>query len=252
MLTLDCSTRENTLLTLATAFKCSAEEVRAALLSVDLDLIYETKPPILIESRQYLREYICDLIGVPEDFTDAYWFHGTRTTYDNQFSEGLLSLGHSEKLVMDMLISHAPTNQVRERLQAWNTHGGVPDDLYQERTLNKLHWGPYGHLVREVHLQAQNLYQHDYVRLPELVEDVCNAYVEYYQQDLTKHYVKVFRPCIVWFRSEIQYHDGVLEAALGYAYTSVRGLPPDSGSVYGIDRDGIDVPHGNILKIEFL
>lgn len=252
MLTLDCSTRENALITLAAAFKCSADEVRAALLSIDLDLIYEAEPPILIDSRQYLREHICDLIGEPEDFTYAYWFHGTRTTHDNQFSEGLLSLGRSEKLVMDMLISHAPTNQVRERLQAWNSHGGVPEEFYQMRTLEKMHWGPYGHLVREVHLHAQNLHQHDYVKLPELVEDVCRAYAENYQQDLTRHYLDIFRPCIIWFLSEIQYQEGVLEAALGYAYTSVRGLHPDSGSVYGIDKEGIDVPRRDILKIEFI
>lgn len=252
MLTLDCSTRENALLTLAAGFKCSADELRSALLSIDLELTYETERPILIDSWKYLREYICNLIGEPEYFTDAYWFHGTRTTHDNNFSEGLLSLGRSEKLVMDMLISHAPTNQVRERLQAWNTHGGVPEEFYKMRTLEEMHWGPYGHLVREVHFHAHDLCQHDYARLPELVEDVCNAYTEYYQQDLTRHYLDVLRPCIVWFRSEIQYHDGVLEAALGYAYTSVRGLPPDSGSVYGIDREGIHVPYGNILKIEFL
>ena len=252
MLTLDCSTRDKALLALAAGFKCSTDELRSALLSIDIEFIYETDETILIPSWQYLREHICNLIGEPEEFADAYWFHGTRTTHDNQFSEGLLTLGRSEKLVMDMLISHAPTNQVRERLQAWNTHGGVPEDLYQMRTLEKMHWGPYGHLVREVHLHAQDLSQHDYVWLPELVEDVCRAYKEYYQQDLTKHYLQILRPCIVWFRSEIQCQYGVLEAALSYAYTSVRGLPPDSGSVYGVDKDGVDVPHRDIFKIEFI
>jgi len=37
-----------------------------------------------------------------------------------------------------------------------------------------------------------------------------------------------------------------------YAYTSVRDLPPDRGSIYGIDREGRDIPKENIIKIEFL
>lgn len=100
-------------------------------------------------------------------------------------------------------------------------------------------------------LHARKLWQHDYVRLPELVEDVCNAYKKY-GQDLTGHYLEVLKPCIVCFRADIDYEKGALEAALSYAYTSVRELPPDSGAVFGIDRHGKSVSVDEIVNVEFI
>ncbi len=44
---------------------------------------------------------------------------------------------------------------------------------------------------------------------------------------------------------------GALEAALSYAYTSVRELPPDSDAVFGIDRHGISVCLDEIVNVEF-
>jgi len=43
-----------------------------------------------------------------------------------------------------------------------------------------------------------------------------------YGHDLTEYYLRVLKPCIVWFRADIDYEEGALEAALSYAYTSVR------------------------------
>ncbi|MGY5958070.1 DUF4261 domain-containing protein [Kosakonia sp. BK9b] len=251
MFTLDCSTRAQALLTLSAGFGCSVMELKKVLLSLDLEQIYETDHSIMVDSQQYLREYVCTELGSPGEFTTAYWFHGTRTFTDNTFEEGLLALNQSESLVMDMLVNLAPDSEVKEKLQAWNFHAGVPDKLFRMRTTNKIHWGPYGHLVREVHLHAHKLRLHNYMRLPELVEDVCNAYQKKHGQDLTGHYLNVLKPCIVCFRGDIAYEKGALEAALGYAYTSVRGLPPDSSAVFGIDRHGISVSGNAIVNVEF-
>lgn len=85
-----------------------------------------------------------------------------------------------------------------------------------------------------------------------MVEDVCNAYFENYAHDLTPHYLKVLHPCIVWFRADIVYEKGTLETALAYAYTSVRNLPPEGNSTFGIDREGKSVSVSSIAKIEYL
>lgn len=252
MFTLDCSDRSQALMSLSRGFGCTVEQLAEVLLSLDLEQIYETDRSIMIDSNQYLREYVCSKLGEPCSFTSAYWFHGTRTFPDNAFQDGLLSLKGSESPVMDMLIAQAPNAVVRENLQAWNFHGGVPDSLFQLRTMDKMHWGPYGHLVRETHFHARSLWLHDYVHLPELVEDVCNAYEKRFGQDLTGHYLQALKPCIVWFRAGIEYVEGALEAALSYAYTSVRGLPPEGGAVTSIDRNGIPVSSVAIVRVEYL
>ncbi|MXD28173.1 hypothetical protein FQZ90_26305, partial [Escherichia coli] len=93
----------------------------------------ETDHSIMIDSRQYLREYVCRELGIPGEFTTAYWFHGTRTSADNTFENGLLALNQTESLVMDMLVNLAPDAEVKEKLQAWNFHAGVPDHLFRTR-----------------------------------------------------------------------------------------------------------------------
>ena len=90
-----------------------------------------------------------------------------------------------------MLIALAPDTEVSGRLQKWNVHGGVPDDMFRLRTLEPAHWGLYGYLVREMHEHASMFRQHEYTRLPELVEDVCKAYRQYYDRDLTTHYLQM-------------------------------------------------------------
>ncbi|EQA1213255.1 hypothetical protein AT509_004642 [Escherichia coli] len=52
--------------------------------------------------------------------------------------------------------------------------------MFQLRTGDKIHWGPFGHLVRELHFNASENGLHDYLWLPELVEDVCKAYQKKY------------------------------------------------------------------------
>lgn len=251
MLTLDCSTRAKTLQSLAAGFHCTVAQLQTVLLSLNLENIYETDRTIMVDAGEYLYTYVCSHLDMPKVFSSAYGFHGTRTIKGNTFSDGLLTLGQSKKPVMEMMVSLAPSPKIGNRLQAWNFHDSVPDTLFQERTQNTIHWGPYGHLIREVHFFAQELGQHDYVRLPELVEDVCNAYQEEYSQDLTAHYLQVLQPCIVWFLAEIVDEQRALEAALGYAYTSVRGESPDFMSVYGIDFEGISVPRDRIICVEF-
>ncbi|EML0457020.1 hypothetical protein ORM05_08115 [Klebsiella michiganensis] len=249
---LDCSTRASTLRSLSAGFGCSPSSLSVALLAFDLDALYETDLHIDIPPEEYLYHYACERFGAPADYSSAYWFHGTRTVPGNLFSDGLLSLEQSEKRVMDMLIALAPDTEVSSRLQKWNVHGGVPEEMFRMRTLDPAHWGPYGYLIRETHEHASLLSQHEYLGLPELVEDVCRAYQQYYGRDLSTHYQQLLQPCIVWFISVVQHQLHALSAALSYAYTSVRGIRPSGLSIYGIDRGGIPVSHEQIVNVEFL
>ena len=110
------------------------------LLSLDLESIYELNPRQLVDAPQYLREYVCAELGEPGPFTRALWFHGTRTFAGNTFPAGLLALNQSESLAMKMLLD-------RPRMR-WSVHpegmgcsGGVPDEMFQLRTGDKIHWG---------------------------------------------------------------------------------------------------------------
>ena len=78
MLTLDCSSRTQTLLTLSAGFSCKFHELEEVLLSLDLEQIYESDLAINVDSNCYLREYVCGMPGEPRPFTSAYWFRGEK------------------------------------------------------------------------------------------------------------------------------------------------------------------------------
>lgn len=65
MLILDCSSRSQALFSLSSGFGCSVMQLKKVLLSLDLEQIYETDHSIMIDSQQYLREYVCRELGSP-------------------------------------------------------------------------------------------------------------------------------------------------------------------------------------------
>lgn len=97
---------------------------------------------------------------------------------------------------MKMLLDLAPDEVVLKRLREWDQPGGVPDEMFQLRTGDKMHWGPYGHLVRELHFHTSENGLHDYLWLPELVEDVCKAYQKKYGHDLNRIISACFIPVL--------------------------------------------------------
>jgi hypothetical protein len=137
MLILDCSSRSQALLTLSAGLGCATAVLETVLLSLDLDYIYETNHPMMVAPNQYLREYVCAVLGEAAPFARALWFHGTRTVAGNTFPSGLLALNHSESLAMKMLLDQAPNDIVRQHLQEWDVPGGVPDEMFQLRTGDK-------------------------------------------------------------------------------------------------------------------
>lgn len=86
--------------------------------------------------------------------------------------------------------------------------------------------------------------------MPELIEDICNAYQDKYGVNIFSHYKNVLSPKIVTFISYERCDDGCIEAALGYAYTSVRGMPPNGMAVTCIDCQGRAVRLEQIVNVE--
>ncbi len=236
---------------LSEGFRCPISELQKELLGIDIEVTFATDPDIMISANQFLYEHICSRLGQPDEVASAYWFHGTRTAAANRFNEGILPLNHSAEAVIRMLAEHAPDSTVRARISAW-AGSGVPDSMFQLRHRNATHWGPYGSLVREVQLNNEETRHNNYSTMPELVEDVCNAYREEHGAELMQHYLAVLKPRMIWFIAPPADSQRCIEAALAYAYTSVRNLPPDSCANWGIDRKGIAVPPEDIIQVEEL
>ena len=250
MFILDCSTADNAIDSLCKCFSCSKDDIVDFLLSVDLDTIYaeiDSSPDV--QADVYLYNIALERFGDPDEIEYVYWFHCTRTAPEENFSDGILPLGDSLERVFEIVLQTAPNNIVRERISEWGAEN-VPNYLYQLRVNESIHWGPYGILVKDVAFHTCTLGQHDSLGMPELIEDICKAYQDTYGVDIFSHYENVLSPKIVTFISDERCDNSCIKAALGYAYTSVRGMPPSGMAVTCIDCEGSTVSLEQIVNVE--
>ncbi|HGS5167788.1 hypothetical protein [Vibrio alginolyticus] len=246
---LDCSSEESAFKSVSTAFSCTEEALKSVLLSIDLNEIYESDDDICIPCEEYLYNYVTKRLGEPRPFSSVVWFHGTRTSKQNSFENGVFPLNDSLNRVWDILLLSAPNRECRENLEFMRTNG-VDDYLYGLRVNGSIHWGPYGILVRDVAFNTSKLSQHDYLGMPELVEDILNAYKKQFGICLYSHYEKVLVPKLVKFQCTSRLDDGCIEAALGYLYARVRGEQVNGMSVTCIDMSGVAITPSQIMAVE--
>jgi hypothetical protein len=249
---LDCSSQKSAFESISNIFGCSSEQITQVLLSLDLEKTYkENWKDIDIPAPQYLYEYVVDKLGNHEKLTEVVWFHGTRTLKENDLTKGIFPLNDSLSIVWDSLISSAPSETVQDNLKELQTNG-VGDHLYNLRTNDEIHWGPYGILVRDVAFNTDKLHQHDYLGMPELVEDILNGYRKKFDTCLTEYYTEKLVPVLVTFKSTTSLHNGCIETALGYLYKIVREETIDGLSVRCIDKKGSAIIGKEIIDIEYL
>ncbi len=94
--------------------------------------------------------------------------------------------------------------------------------LFHMKSNDHDHWGPYGMLVREVAFCLAEVGNHDYLDIPEIVEDIALCFAEQYEFDLRSAFIENSKPCIVKFIDQNP-HEWCLTPALYYLYTKFRG-----------------------------
>lgn len=249
---LDCSTGETALESLAVGFDCSTDQIKNVLLSINIEEIFEKYfDTIEVSSSVYLYQFVVEKLGKHKPLTEVVWFHGTRTLDSNNLSDGVFPLNNAVDIVWDTLLSSAPNESVKANLKQLFSDG-VGDHLYELRTQNEIHWGPYGILVRDVAFNTKSLRQHDYLGMPELVEDILNGYKKKFGVALFEYYSEVLVPKLVKFKCTSSIHDGCVETALGYLYTYVKGDDICGLAVRCIDKKGIPIYKEDILAVELV
>lgn len=249
MFELDCESGLLAIKCLSNGFSCSEEKLRQTLLSIDIDLIYEADwKNIDIPPEEYLYNHILSTIGKHKPLTSIFWFHLTRTTEENEFKDGLLPLGQSLDFVWETMLDLANDEQTRRNLTSMRQLG-VRNMHYEAKHKDKIHWGPYAILVKDLAYHAKTLSQHDYLGMPEIIEDICNGYESQFGVSIIEHYEKKLVPKIVKFKSSVALESYHIASALSYAYTFVRGLPPNGGAIYCFDGNGVAIDRSGIESV---
>jgi len=247
--TLDCETGKSTITSLSNGFSCSEEKLIITLQSIDIEDIYEKQwMQIDVPSEQYLYNYILENIGPHDELSNVYWFHLTRTTKDNMFHDGILPLGESLSIIWDTILGVTENNIIHANLLTMKNNG-VQDDLYNLKVPDSFHWGPYAILVQDVAYYANQLGQHDYLAMPEIIEDICNGYEKQFGTSIYQLYEEHLIPKSIKFKSSKYLDVGCIEAAIYHAYTTVKNKPVSGGSISCFDAKGKNIPATDIVSV---
>lgn len=182
---------------------------------------------------------------LPGTFDQTCWFHLTRTFKGNQFENGLLPLPQIINTIYDFLFS-----LVRDRLsrEQWNK---FIEELYEDsfhRSQITGARGPDAFLIRDIAFRGGI---HDYLRVPEIISDICYAFNKTFGFDLLTKFLDNTKPCIVKFSSDMSRAEDFRKAVY-YIYLVHHGS--EFGSECDIARTGLGtpIPMDQIVRIDFL
>lgn len=252
-LILDCESCSTALRSLATLFRCDAAELKRVLSQASLDAQYVSGYSESVSFEDFLHRRVSDRFGIPCTPERVHWFHCTRVPPGTRFEEGILPLGAMLPQLEAMLASLVanPNHQALVR-QVFSGRGGHAFQ-FRLKTGDSLHWGPYAILVRDVAFHTRGLRQHDYLGMPEIVEDLCSEVEALSGVDLTAEFETALVPAIVKFSAPARdAATGAVSAALCYVWSTLVNGKPDSNSVYCFDGGNVAIPAQNLLGVEFI
>jgi hypothetical protein len=92
---------------------------------------------------------------------------------------------------------------------------------------------------------------HDYWRVPEIIEDICNGYDKQFGKSISADVGKALTPCVVKFEVRDDSARSLLEPALKYCWCKANDQPLHIGANTCFVGQGKAVPNECIKKIEF-
>ena len=119
------------------------------------------------------------------------------------------------------------------------------------RTSDNFHDGPYAMLIRDTAFKSDEMGNHDYLKVPEIIEDICIRFKEVYSHDLLEMYIKSTQSCIIKFVSDFANPDNI-SAAIYYLHNKIHHKDLSIYCNNCFDGEGNHIPRENILNVEFL
>jgi hypothetical protein len=248
---IDCESYESALASLSGIYGVSSEDIKEYLSHFDLDGAYEDYKGDMDAGDLLQLRFNQKFCGSRHSVTGISWFHLTRTLDRTTFSEGILPLGAALPKVWDMLISIPKEEMKRRRLEELRIKG-VPNHQYNLKAPHKLHHGPYAMLVRESAFNAAEIGNHDYLALPEIVEDICAGYRERFKESIQAEIKAALRPFIVKFEDKSGTRSDVLSPVIRYCHCKAWKDALHTHTNTCFDGEGKTVPFESIQRIDYL
>lgn len=249
MITLDCESRDVALWSLSRIYEVPEREIDAFLKGTDLERHCAEGDPQHPAHRELTLLLERALGCAPSAIDRVFWFHLTRAKYDAGFASGILPLNQALPSVWDTIL-HIFKGTEHERPLQRLREKGIPNFQYRLKVGNRLHAGPYAMLVRESAFRSQEMGNHGYLWLPEIVEDICNGDHDSSGVAIHDTVCASLIPYVVKFWSRKQTNQSCVEAAMYYLYRTAHGQKLSDYANTCFDGEGCAIPREQIVKIE--
>jgi hypothetical protein len=253
-LRLDCESRQSAEATVLAAFGSTAAELHAFLADPSHLAHFEANwQTIPVDFDRFLFQRACRTLGTPALPQELCWFHGTRVPAGTSFEEGILPLRAVVPSLQERLTAELDDSAAKEAVHRAFANKGGNGFHFGNKLTHEVHGGPYGILVREVADYANALGQHDYLRMPEIIEDLCDEVQAECGLELLPLFEERWRPALVKFIAPAgDSGEFALAVALRYLRAVELDGKPDKGAVWCFDGDNQVVSHERILKVDFV
>ncbi|POB00469.1 hypothetical protein C2134_01580 [Chromobacterium sinusclupearum] len=162
-------------------------------------------------------------------------------------------MGQRLDSLKETILATLDNDQHQEQVrQAFARKGGYAYH-FREKITNPMHWGPYAILIRELAFHAESCSQHDYLGMPEIIDDLCEEIRIAGELDLLPIFQERWRPALVKF---VAVSDSLVETYLGVALCYLRSAllegVPDSNSVMCFDGENTPISPERIIRVDFV
>jgi hypothetical protein len=182
--------------------------------------------------------------------TGTCWFHATRTHDPLSFKKGIKPL--SEMLGFFWSFLHSLVADWISEEQWLAFQNKVEAEGYGlcrgviEARLGATDGGPWGFLIQDVPLHPEH--HQNYLRTPEIVEDICRCFKTEFRFDLQQLYFQITSPCIVKFVSRMP-RTGEIGCALYYLDHMRAGNDVNWINSWCLNGRGKPIPKEDILNV---
>lgn len=236
MFCLDCETYGTALHSVSQIMRIPQEELRNHLANTNYEALYE-EHQFELPFEEFVLQTVCNKFCVNDFRIDLiYWFHLSRTMHPEWFSEkGILSLREMVPLL------RADIEKLRQQMP------NPPHYTCSGTTYRMLHnssrQGPFALLVKDVAFCHDKIGHHDYLSIPECVEDMGAG--------IAKLFFDNSKSVIVKFRAVPQFEaEAYLEHVLCYLYCVFNQKELFIGCNTCYDAPLHKIPHEDIVYVE--
>lgn len=240
---LDCESFSSSLKSLEEIYSSSSSEIIGYLGSVNLEEIFKTNKPKDSYGYDYLFECFERRFKTEIKEFEAYCFHTTRIRKGTKFSNGILPLNQVidkieefiDKIAFDLGLEIIKIELTKDNMIGLKLRN---DD------------SPWGIFIKDWAFELASGI-HNYLKFPEIVEDIINFKYPNDCSVLLKEYSQRTVPCIVKFKVPNIIKRERLPLLIYYLYHKVNKLEMEFDCAFNYSNQGFKIDKENIEKIEY-